>query len=151
MTASTATNLAQLLMQAFFWADEGFQNTLKERSEEYISKAQSQVFISLSDGITRPSAIAARLGITRQALHQTVNELVGLGYVVLKPDPLDLRAKIITYTSKGKQLALTTTLGLSEIEAQLIGRIGVNNVQVLRDVMAQNWGDPYVPTELLTS
>jgi len=149
MTASVNTNLAQLFMRAFYWAEEGLQNTLKERGWPQITKTQSQVFISIGEGITRPSEIASRMSVTRQAIHQTINELVDLGYVKLEPDVTDRRAKIVTYTERGNEVGQNTVLGLSEIEAQLIGRIGVDNVQALREALAQNWGDPYVPTEMM--
>ena len=142
MTVPLNTNLSQLFMRAFYWAEEGLQNTLKERGWDKITKAQSQVFISIGEGITRPSEIAARMGVTRQAIHQTINELIGLGYVSLEPDARDKRAKIVTYTAKGYDIGMNTVLGLSEIEAQLISRIGVNNVKALRDALCQNWGEP---------
>jgi len=145
MTASMNTNLAQLFMRAFYWAENGLQNTLKERGWAEITKAQSQVFISIGEGVTRPSEIAARMSVTRQAIHQTINELIDLGYVSLEPDPTDRRAKIVTYTDKGHDLGQNTVLGLSEIEAQLISRIGVENVQALREALSQNWGEPYIP------
>jgi len=145
MTVSMNTNLAQLFMRAFYWAENGLQNTLKERGWAEITKAQSQVFISIGEGVTRPSEIAARMSVTRQAIHQTINELIDLGYVSLEPDPTDRRAKIVTYTDKGHDLGQNTVLGLSEIEAQLISRIGVENVQALREALSQNWGEPYIP------
>lgn len=145
MTSSMNTNLAQLFMRAFYWAENGLQNTLKERGWAEITKAQSQVFISIGEGVTRPSEIAARMSVTRQAIHQTINELIDLGYVSLEPDPTDRRAKIVTYTDKGHDLGQNTVLGLSEIEAQLISRIGVENVQALREALSQNWGEPYIP------
>jgi DNA-binding MarR family transcriptional regulator len=148
MTVPINTNLAQLFMRAFYWAEEGLQNTLKERGWAQITKAQSQVFISIGEGVTRPSEIAARMSVTRQAIHQTINELVSFGYVSLEPDPSDRRAKIVTYTDKGQEIGQNTVLGLSEIEAQLIARIGVDNVQALREALCQNWGEPYVPVEM---
>lgn len=145
MTASMNTNLAQLLMRAFYWAENSLQNTLKERGWAEITKAQSQALISIVEGITRPSEIAARMSVTRQAIHQTINELIDLGYVSLEHDPTDKRAKVVTYTDKGHDLGQNIVLGLAEIEAQLISRIGVENVQALREALSQNWGEPYIP------
>ena len=149
MTTSTVSNnLAQLFMRAFYWTEEGLQNTLKERGWPEITRAQSQVFVSIGDGVTRPSEIAARLSVTRQAIHQTINELVSLGYVCLQPDPTDKRAKVVTYTERGAEVGSNTVSGLTAIEDQLASRIGAENVDALRAALSQNWGEPYYPHEV---
>ena len=67
---STDTNLAQLFMRAFYWADEGLQNALKKGGWPSITRAQSLVFVNIAEGVTRPSEIAARVGVTRQAIQR---------------------------------------------------------------------------------
>src|SRR5690606_40674817 len=54
------TNLAQLFMRAFYWADEGLQNALKQKGWPSITRAQSLVFVNIGEGVTRPSEIATR-------------------------------------------------------------------------------------------
>ena len=116
------TNLAQLFMRAFYWADEGLQNALKKQGWPGITRAQSLVFVNISEGVTRPSEIASRVGVTRQAIHQTINEMVELGYLTLQPDPTDRRAKVVVYTEQGKEVGGATVSALREIESSLSNR-----------------------------
>ena len=139
------TNLAQLFMRAFYWADEGLQNALKKQGWPGITRAQSLVFVNISEGVTRPSEIASRVGVTRQAIHQTINEMVELGYLSLQPDPTDRRAKVVVYTEQGKEVGGATVSALREIESSLSNRIGNQRVVALREALAQEWGDPLQP------
>ncbi|RLT93255.1 MarR family winged helix-turn-helix transcriptional regulator [Ketobacter sp.] len=143
--SSIETNLAQLFMRAFYWADEGLQNALKKQGWPSITRAQSLVFVNISEGVTRPSEIASRVGVTRQAIHQTINEMVELGYLTLQPDPTDRRAKVVVYTEKGKEVGGATVSALQEIESSLSNRIGTERVVALREALAQEWGDPFQP------
>ena len=143
--SSIETNLAQLFMRAFYWADEGLQNALKKQGWPSITRAQSLVFVNISEGVTRPSEIASRVGVTRQAIHQTINEMVELGYLTLQADPTDRRAKVVVYTEKGKDVGGATVSALQEIESSLSNRIGTERVVALREALAQEWGDPFQP------
>ncbi len=145
--SSAQTNLAQLFMRAFYWADEGLQNALKKQGWPGITRAQSLVFVNISEGVTRPSEIASRVGVTRQAIHQTINEMVDLGYLTLEPDPSDRRAKVVVYTEKGQQVGGAAVEALREIEHSLSRRIGTDRVTALRDALLQEWGDPFQPAQ----
>jgi DNA-binding MarR family transcriptional regulator len=143
--SSIETNLAQLFMRAFYWADEGLQNALKKQGWPSITRAQSLVFVNISEGVTRPSEIASRVGVTRQAIHQTINEMVELGYLTLQADPTDRRAKVVVYTEQGKEVGGATVSALREIESSLSNRIGNERVVALREALLQEWGDPFQP------
>jgi DNA-binding MarR family transcriptional regulator len=143
--SSIETNLAQLFMRAFYWADEGLQNALKKQGWPAITRAQSLVFVNISEGVTRPSEIASRVGVTRQAIHQTINEMVELGYLTLQPDPSDRRAKVVVYTEQGEKVGGAAVSALREIESSLSSRIGSDKVSALREALAQEWGDPFQP------
>lgn len=139
------TNLAQLFMRAFYWADEGLQNTLKRKGWPTITRAQSLVFVNIGEGVTRPSEIAARVGVTRQAIHQTINELVELGFLTLEPDPRDRRAKVVVYTETGAKIGRDAVEALRQVEQALSSRIGDERVDALRDALTREWGEPYQP------
>lgn len=141
--SSVDKNLAQLFMRAFYWADEGLQNALKKEGWPAITRAQSLVFVNIGEGVTRPSEIAAQVGVTRQAIHQTINEMVELGYLTLEADPKDRRAKVVVYTEKGERVGGTASQALREIETSLSSRIGTDRVGALRDALAQEWGAPF--------
>lgn len=142
---SADTNLAQLLMRAFYWADEGLQNALKRKGWPTITRAQSLVFVNIGEGVTRPSDIASRVGVTRQAIHQTINELVEMGFLKLEPDPRDRRAKVVVYTDTGARIGRDAVEALRQVERSLSSRIGEARVNALREALTQEWGEPYQP------
>jgi len=75
------TNLDQLLLRAFYWMDESLQRNLRAQGGPKVTHSQSMVILTIGEGIKRPSAIAERLGVSRQAVHQCLQELVKNGSV----------------------------------------------------------------------
>lgn len=142
-----STNLAQLLMRAFYWVDEGLQNTIRAKGWPEISRAQSMIFVNIGEGVTRSSEIASRLGVTRQAVHQTINELVLMGLVELKPDPKDKRAKKVELTEKGLVLARDALVALEACEKVLARRLGEEQVKKMREALSEDWGDTVKPED----
>jgi DNA-binding MarR family transcriptional regulator len=55
------------------------------------------------DGI-RPTDLAVRLKLSKQATNDLLRDLERLGYLYLEPDPTDGRARIIRYTDRGWDL-----------------------------------------------
>jgi hypothetical protein len=66
---------------------------LHERGFDDLDAAHLNVFQYPGPQGARPTELAARLRITKQALNYLLGELERLGYVERKPDPDDLRSK----------------------------------------------------------
>lgn len=79
--------------------------------------------LSGSEG-ERSSDLAARAGITKQAMGEVVRELVDLGIVEMTPDPDDGRAKLVTYTKKGREFARRGFGHILDVEQSLIDLVG---------------------------
>ena len=103
------------------------------------------MFVNIGEGVTRPSDIASRVGVTRQAIHQTINELVEMGFLQLEPDPRDRRAKVVVFTETGAHIGKDAVDALRQIEQSLSSRIGDERVSALREALTQEWGDPFQP------
>ena len=142
MSRQRRVNLDQLLLRAFYWVDEGLQRNLRRRGGPVVTHSQSMVISTIGEGIHRPSAIAERLGISRQAVHQCLRELVSVGLVSLQDDPKDARAKIATLKADAKPMRKEALRILDELEDALAQRIGPQRMQSLRDALEQEWGDP---------
>ncbi|NPU91426.1 MAG: winged helix-turn-helix transcriptional regulator [Gammaproteobacteria bacterium] len=69
-----------------------------------ISRPHLVLAMALKTGISRPTSIASHLGVTRQAVHQTVSEMIAQGLITTVTDPGDKRAKVIQYTPAGEML-----------------------------------------------
>ena len=143
MTKSTNnTNLGQLVLRAFYWIDESLQRNLRTRGGPDVTHSQSMVMLTIGEGIKRPSAIAERLGVSRQAVHQCLRELTNVGLVALIPDPDDGRAKIARLSRQGEPLRIMATEILEELEMELSERIGKRRMINLREALEKDWGDP---------
>ena len=71
------------------------------------------------EGGTRVSDLAEKLGITRQAVGQLVDDLERMGAVERLPDPEDRRAKRVVFTSAGRQSMLDGLNHLKSLEGEL--------------------------------
>src|SRR5215510_11404933 len=74
---------------------------LHERGFDDLEAAHLNVFQYPGPQGTRPSELATRLRITKQALNYLLGELERLGYLERRPDPDDLRSKRIALTRRG--------------------------------------------------
>jgi len=66
-----------------------------------LTAAQWQVLGRLADTPMSASALAHRRGLRRQSVQETIDRLMRLGLLEKLPNPLDLRAPLLTPTSKG--------------------------------------------------
>jgi len=81
--------------------------------------------------------LAARLGMTKQAAGQIVDDLEAAGYVTRIADPEDGRAKRTIYTDQGLTFLVTADLVKGEIEAELAGAMSKQDVKVLGKLLLQ--------------
>ncbi|KZX59028.1 hypothetical protein A3709_15850 [Halioglobus sp. HI00S01] len=72
----------------------------------------------------RLSDIATRLGISRQAANQAVNQIERAGYVERTPDPQDGRAKLLTLTDDGKSITRQGAREAMQQQSRLADIIG---------------------------
>lgn len=100
-----------------------------------VSSTQFIVLESVLCGIARPAQISASLGVSRQAVHQTIKELVTLGYIDLVEDIQDKRAKTAMLTAEGHRVLETAQAVLAEQEAEIKRLIGARDVLKLRSIL----------------
>src|SRR5213082_2330876 len=74
---------------------------LHERGFDDLDAAHLNVFQYPGPQGTRPSELAARLGVSKQALNYLLGELERLSYIERRPDPYDLRSKRVALTRRG--------------------------------------------------
>ncbi len=93
------------------------------------------------DGL-RPSELAARGQMTKQAANRLIRHLELRGYVRLESDPRDHRARIVRLTDKGWALIRTIRGVVAEVEAEWSQRLGRGRFNTLRRLLSE-LGDPY--------
>jgi len=134
--------LIDLLLRSFRWFEDGLLARFEEAGWPEITRAHSLVFAHFDREGTRPSELARRIGISRQAVHQTVGELVELGLVELAPDPASRRAKLVVLTPLGRRRVAEAHGIFGELEGELARRIGRKSVTELRRALEADWGAP---------
>ncbi len=135
-----AESLIVPLLQAFFWFDDGLQSFLQARGWDQVTRPQSMVMANVVIGVHKPSDIARNLGISRQAVHTTINQMVEMGMLELRDDVTDRRAKIVAVSEKGREMGRDADLAMAAMSAELRKRIGSKNVDNLIKAFGAEWG-----------
>lgn len=86
----------------------------------------------------RPTAMIdlhKRLGITRQAAHNSILRLVDHGVVEIVGSPDNRKSKIVVVTEKGQQLRKLAAESIQKIEKDCVRRIGKDRLETLREIL----------------
>lgn len=81
--------------------------------------------VRLGDG-TRPADLADAFQVTRGAMTNTLSRLEGLGFIEVKPDPDDGRAKAVFLTDAGRAARFEAISALAPALADLDREIGAD-------------------------
>jgi len=130
------------LLQGFYWFDEGLQNYLQARGWPVVTRPQSMVMANLVLGVRRPSDIARRLGVTRQAIHATINQMIELGIVELVDDPANGRVKIVAPTRMGETMRIDAQRSMVFMGEELGRRLGKAQFLKAAHLLHEDWGPP---------
>lgn len=85
----------------------------------------------------RPSELAARLRISKQALNYQLGQLERLGYLERREDPDDLRSKRIVLTQRGYAAIPVIREAVSEIETTWAQQLGPDRFTELRNLLIE--------------
>lgn len=83
-----------------------------------LTTAHGRLMAELDPSGSRPSELAARLGVTKAAVGQLLERLEKNGLVVRAPDPKDGRAVIVRPTEKAKMAYQTARKAITAIETE---------------------------------
>ncbi|OHD06164.1 MarR family winged helix-turn-helix transcriptional regulator [Sphingopyxis sp. RIFCSPHIGHO2_12_FULL_65_19] len=134
------------LFQRFCWLDEGLQARLHDHGWPDVNRPQSMVMTNIVSGIVRPSDIARNLGVSRQAIHSTINQMVALGMVQLDVDPADRRHMIVSLTDLGARMRKDAQRSMDALTAQIAAKLGQDKFDALLAALEADWGDNIGPT-----
>ena len=110
---------------------------LHERGFDDLDAAHLNVFQYPGPQGTRPSELATRLGVSKQALNYLLGELERLDYLERRPDPDDQRAKRIVLTPRGTSAILVIREAVAEMETTWAQRLGRKRFAELRKLLLE--------------
>lgn len=129
------------LFQRFCWLDEGLQSRMRDLGWPGVSRRQSMVMTNIVSGVVRSSEIARNLGVSRQAIHSTIGQMVELGILRLDPDPQDRRHMVVSLTDTGAAMRRDAQRAMDELGSQLAERLGKESFDALLAALDADWGD----------
>jgi DNA-binding MarR family transcriptional regulator len=110
---------------------------LHERGFDDLDHAHLSVFLYPGPEGARPSELAARLRISKQALNYLLGELERLGYLERRPDPDDQRSRRVALTRRGNRVVRTIRDAVAEIETEWSSRLGAKRFEQLRGLLQE--------------
>jgi DNA-binding MarR family transcriptional regulator len=108
---------------------------LHERGFEDLDAAHLNVFQYPGPDGSRPSELAARLRISKQALNYLLGELERGGYLERRPDPDDLRSKRVVLTPRGISAIGVIREAVGEMEVTWAQQLGPKRFAELRGLL----------------
>jgi DNA-binding MarR family transcriptional regulator len=110
---------------------------LHERGFDDLDAAHLTVFQYPGPQGARPTELAARLGISKQALNYLLGELERLDYLERRPDPDDLRSKRVALTRRGTAAVHVIREAVGEVEAAWAEQLGPTRFSQLRELLLE--------------
>src|SRR5947207_6393037 len=110
---------------------------LHERGFDDLDAAHLNVFQYPGPQGARPSELAARLRISKQALNYLLGELERLDYLERQPDPDDLRSKRVALTPRGASAVGAIREAVDEMETTWAQQLGPKRFSQLRNLLLE--------------
>jgi DNA-binding MarR family transcriptional regulator len=92
----------------------------------------------------RPSALAERAGMSKQAMNQLLKSLESLGYLVRSDAPDEGRARIVRVTRRGRAAYAKIHDILGEIERDWSAELGPTRFAELKELLFRVWDSPLI-------
>lgn len=93
------------------------------------------------DGV-RPTALAERAGMSKQAMNQLLRSLEGLGYIARSDSPDEGRTRIVRFTKRGHAAYSKIYEILQEIEREWSAELGAKAFAQLKELLSRVWESP---------
>ncbi len=90
----------------------------------------------------RPSTLAERAGMSKQAMNQLLRSLEGLGYIVRSDAPEQGRARLVRFTKRGRAAYSKIHDILGDIEKEWSSELGPKPFAQLKELLCRVWDSP---------
>jgi len=135
--AAKAASTAQILFRCARLLDTYALSRLQTRTGQSVRPAHTRLFPHIDLAGTRPTEIARRVGISKQAVGQLVADLEAMGVVERVPDPSDRRARLVRFmvADDGEHVLMHGLRLLREVEGELALELGPERWQQLHGLL----------------
>lgn len=134
-TLRDGATLQHLFKAARLANERALGQAASEQAQPPVRAAHTALFPHLDfDGI-RLTDLAARVGVSKQAVGQLVDDLAALGMVERIADPTDKRAKRVRFSRRGHAALLHGIGVLRALEDDLAGIVGRRRMRELHETL----------------
>ena len=127
--------LSRLLLEAFRAVDAEVGSALADRGSPELSPGHAAALLLIDRRGTRLTELAARAGITKQAMMQVLDDLEAEGFVRRQADPRDARAKVVKLTAKGVRGRAEARRVISAVDARVRRNLGGRRYDAMREAL----------------
>jgi len=110
---------------------------LHERGFDDLEAAHLNVFQYPGPQGARPTELATRLRISKQALNYLLGELERLDYLERRPDPDDMRSKRVALTRRGTSAIRVIREAVHDLETAWARQLGPKRFDQLRRLLLE--------------
>ncbi|HEX6872414.1 MAG TPA: MarR family transcriptional regulator [Micromonosporaceae bacterium] len=128
--------LTYLLGMAFQLVLRAFTERLSAQGYGDLRPVHGFLFQSLWGAGATSSELAERLGVTKQAAGQLVDDLAERGYLRREPHPQGGRRRLVVLTDQAREHLTVAGAVLHGLEDELAGRLGATSLSDLRTRLA---------------
>ena len=131
------SNLGQILLRTARYYNEICISRFQEFEPRFtLAHTRFIPYIDIEGG-TRPSELAKRSGMSKQAMNQLLNELEDMGMIRREPCPDDGRAKLVFVTEEGHQSMLKGLGVFKELEAELGEVVAEEDIESTKQTLSR--------------
>ena len=114
-----------------------FRRGMVDAGYPWFNEARATMVPYIGRAGSRQSDLAARSGLTKQAVQQLIDALVRDGVVERSPDPDDARGRLVYFTAAGMQLLADANVVKQRIEQEFNSAIGAAALARLNTELAR--------------
>ena len=119
---------------------KAFDREMVQLGYPYFADARSNILRHVAPNGTAQAMIVKRMGLSKQAVQQLIDDLVKDGVIAKKPDPVDGRSNIIGLTQAGLAALHDANVVKRKIEqkfAKLVGQVKLSQLNDILDELAE--------------
>src|SRR4051794_4665883 len=135
LEAAKAKSTVQLLFKAARLLNERAISEARTRMNKPVRVAHTTLLPHVDLEGTRLTDLAERLGVTKQAAGQLVDELVEMNLLERVADPADARAKLVRFSARGRAALFEGLSVLREIETGITELVGEKKMRIFHEVL----------------
>ncbi len=135
--AEERPNLGKLLAGIYVALAMELDERLADAGYPDVRPAHGTVFGVIDAEGSRVTELAARAGMSKQAMGELVAYLEATGYVTRAPDPRDRRARLVQLTRRGWECIAAGRRIMEELEDEWGDRYGARRVAALRTALEE--------------